>query len=139
MRREDVPPGPLLVDTDVYSWITWQRGRHREFDDLVPQERKAPRRVNWSSGRFISLPSMTDDDRRLAEVRDPEGRAGVLLARIWEEKIARDHPELRDHLERVLGTVTAPDHAEPDPRASRRRYYRRRVGPNRWLLVGRKL
>jgi hypothetical protein len=24
-----------LVDTDVFSWITWQRGRFREFDDLV--------------------------------------------------------------------------------------------------------
>jgi hypothetical protein len=35
----------------------------------------------------------------------------------------------------VLGTVTKPDHAEPDPRARRRRYYRRRVGPSRWLLV----
>jgi len=55
--------------------------------------------------------------------------AVVLLARIWEEKITRDHPE------RVLGTVTAPDHIEPDPRASGRRCYRRRVGPSRWLLV----
>jgi hypothetical protein len=24
-----------LVDTDVFSWITWQRGRYREVDDLV--------------------------------------------------------------------------------------------------------
>jgi len=24
-----------LVETDVFSWITWQRGRFREFDDLV--------------------------------------------------------------------------------------------------------
>ncbi len=59
----------------------------------------------------------------------------VLLARIWEEKIIRDHPELEDRLEQVLGTVTAPDHVEPDPRVDRRRYYRRRVGPSRWLLV----
>ena len=81
------------------------------------------------SGRLISLPSVTEGNRRLAEVRDPEGRPVVLLARIWDEKITRDHPEP------VLGTVTAPDHIEPDPRASRRRYYRRRVGPSRWLLV----
>ena len=35
MRPEDVPPGPLLVDTDVFSWITWRRGRFGEFDVLV--------------------------------------------------------------------------------------------------------
>jgi hypothetical protein len=54
---------------------------------------------------------------------------------IWEDKITKDHPEPRAHLEQVLATVTEPDHAEPDPRATRRRYYRRRVGPSRWLLV----
>jgi len=52
---------------------------------------------------------MTKDDRRLAEIRDPEGRAVVLLARLWDEKITRDHPELRAHLQQV----TAPDHVEP--------------------------
>jgi predicted nucleic acid-binding protein len=35
VKREDVPPGPLLVDTDVFSWLTWQRDRHREFAPLV--------------------------------------------------------------------------------------------------------
>lgn len=35
MKPEEVPPGPLLVDTDVFSWITWQRGPFREFDALV--------------------------------------------------------------------------------------------------------
>lgn len=35
MRPEEVPPGPLLVDTDVFSWITWRRGRFAEFDVLV--------------------------------------------------------------------------------------------------------
>jgi hypothetical protein len=75
------------------------------------------------------------DDHLLAELSDPDGRAVVLPERIWEDKIIKDHPELRAHLEHVLGTVTKPDHAEPDPRARRRRYYRRRVGPSRWLLV----
>lgn len=78
---------------------------------------------------------MPADSRLLAEVADPDGRAVVLLARIWEEKITRDHPELRDQLEQVLGTVRKPDHVEADPQADRRRYYRRRVGPSRWLLV----
>jgi hypothetical protein len=75
------------------------------------------------------------DERLVAELSDPDGRAVVLLARIWEDKITKDHPELRAHLEHVLSTVTHPDHAEPDPRLRRRRYYRRRVGPSRWLLV----
>ena len=35
----------------------------------------------------------------------------------------------------VLGTVTDPEHTEPDPRGGRRRYYRSGVGPSRWLLV----
>jgi hypothetical protein len=78
---------------------------------------------------------VTEPDRQLAEISDPEGRKVVLLARIWEGKITLDHPELRKHLEDVLGTVTAPDHDEPDPRQYRRRYYRRRVGPSQWLLV----
>ncbi len=59
----------------------------------------------------------------------------VLLERVWEDKITRDHPELRARLDDVLETVRSPDHAEPDPREGRRRYYRRRVGPSRWLLV----
>jgi hypothetical protein len=75
------------------------------------------------------------DEHLLAELSDPDGRSVVLLARIWEDKITKDHPELRAHLEHVLSTVTHPDHAEPDPRLRRRRYYRRRVGPSRWLLV----
>jgi hypothetical protein len=80
-------------------------------------------------------PLRVSADELLAELRNPDGRSVVLLERIWEDKITRDHPELRAHLEHVLATVTEPDHAEPDPRVGRRRYYRRRVGPSRWLLV----
>jgi len=35
----------------------------------------------------------------------------------------------------VLKTVTQPDHVEPDSRPDRRRFYRREVGPSRWLLA----
>jgi hypothetical protein len=35
----------------------------------------------------------------LVSVRDPDGREVVLLARIWNEKIALDHPELAHHIE----------------------------------------
>ncbi len=78
---------------------------------------------------------MPDHERALAEVQDPDGRVVVLLERIWAGKIAPDHPELVAYQEEVLETVSGPDHVEPDPRVDRRRYYRRRVGPSRWLLV----
>ena len=58
-----------------------------------------------------------------------------MLARICEGKILRDHPELVDGLDLVAGTVEAPDHSESDPIVGRHRYYRRQVGPSRWLLV----
>jgi len=70
-----------------------------------------------------------------ASVVDPDGREVVLLVRIWREKILGEHPELGPHLEDVLGTVSAPDHAEPDPIWARRRYYRGDLGPSRWLIV----
>ena len=79
------------------------------------------------------------DVRLLGEVSDPHGRSVVLLAPIWEGKIARDHPELSDRLNEILGTVSAPDHTEPDPRPGRRRYYRREVGPQSVADGGRKL
>jgi len=74
-------------------------------------------------------------ERVVGEVRDPQGRDVVLLDRIWDGKIARDHPEVRPHREHVLAAVEAPDHVEPDPRPDRRRYYRQDVGPSSWLMV----
>ena len=58
---------------------------------------------------------MAADKPVLATLSDPDGRAVILRAEIWEDKITRDHPELREHLEQVLATVTDPDHVEPDP------------------------
>lgn len=75
------------------------------------------------------------DDRLLAEITDPDGAAVALSTRIWEDKIARDHPELEGSPEQVLTTVSTPDHVEADPRPERRRYYRRGVGPSKWLMV----
>ena len=58
-----------------------------------------------------------------------------MLARIWENKIARDHPELVDHLDAVMETVARPDHVEPDALPARTRFYRRNAGPSRLLMV----
>ncbi|HTX32322.1 MAG TPA: hypothetical protein VMD09_13150 [Solirubrobacteraceae bacterium] len=57
---------------------------------------------------------MATNEPRPATVSDPDGREVVLLVRIWEEKIARDHPELVDQLGAVMQTVAKPDHVEPD-------------------------
>jgi hypothetical protein len=52
---------------------------------------------------------MASDKPAAATVTDPDGREVVLLARIWEDKITRDHPELVDHLEAVMETVAKPN------------------------------
>jgi hypothetical protein len=57
------------------------------------------------------------------------------FSRVWQDKIVKDHPEVAPYYAEVLETVSAPDHVAADPREGRVRYYRRRVGPSRWLLV----
>jgi hypothetical protein len=78
---------------------------------------------------------MASDESRAATATDPDGNEVVLLARIWENKIARDHPELSDHLDALMETVAKPDHVEPDVLPGRTRFYRRGVGPSRWLMA----
>jgi hypothetical protein len=78
---------------------------------------------------------MPADDPRAATATDPDGREVVLLVRIWEEKITRDHPELVGHLDGVIETVAQPDHVRADPAPHRTRFYRRNVGPSRWLMA----
>lgn len=97
-------------------------------------EARAERTRSRLSDVPISLRRVAQE-RILAEVSDPRGRTVVLLAWIWEGKIVRDHPEVRDFRADVLEAVVRPDHVEPDPLEARRRYYRRRVGPSGWLLV----
>ena len=75
------------------------------------------------------------DDAIVATLIDRDGREVVLLSRIWEEKITRDHPELAGHLDAVVDTVAHPDHVLPDAIPASTRFYRREVGPSRWLLA----
>lgn len=35
MTPEDVPDGPLCIDTDAFSFLYGRRGRHTEFRPLV--------------------------------------------------------------------------------------------------------
>ncbi|MDA8069490.1 MAG: hypothetical protein M0T77_12915 [Actinomycetota bacterium] len=78
---------------------------------------------------------MSTDQPRAGTATDRNGLKVVLLVRIWEGKIARDHPELVGHLDAVLETVATPDHVEPDALPDRARFYRRDAGPSRWLMA----
>ena len=69
-----------------------------------------------------------------SETVDPDGRRVVLDVAGWRH-IVDEHQELAPHREAVLATVAAPDHRAPDPRPERERYWRRGVGPSRWLMV----
>jgi hypothetical protein len=102
---------------------------------MVAAIRTEPPRRHCASERCGRLRWMAADGSRATTVTDPDGHEVVLLARIWEEKIARDHPELVDHLDAVTDTVAKPDHVEPDALPARTRFYRRNVGPSRWLMA----
>ena len=78
---------------------------------------------------------MASEKSAAGTVTDPDGREVVLLARIWEDKITRDHPEMVDDLDAVFETVAKPDHVEPDALPDRSRFYRRGAGPSRWLMA----
>jgi hypothetical protein len=72
----------------------------------------------------------------VGEARDPEGARVVTPARLWHDKVLRDHPELEPHLADVLRAVAEPDHIAVDPvYEQRRRHYLRGAGPSRWLAV----
>jgi hypothetical protein len=78
---------------------------------------------------------MATGDAPAATVTDPDGHEVVLLARIREDKITRDHPELVGHLDAVMDTVATPDHVEPDALPARTRFYRSGFGPSRWVMA----
>jgi len=72
----------------------------------------------------------------IGEATDPDGARVILLVRVWDDKVLRDHVELDGYLPDVLRAVSEPDHIEPDPTyAQRKRFHLRGVGPSRWLLV----
>ena len=78
----------------------------------------------------------TADEESIGETRDPDGKRVVVVARLWQEKVLRDHPELGAHLGDVLRAISDPDHVAPDPSFdNRRHHYLRDIGPSRWLRV----
>src|SRR3954471_773200 len=106
------------------------------MESTIPQAAEnAPRPNFFASARPCSSrrsarhdPPVADSPDVIAATTDRDGRAVVLLGRIWTRKILRDHPEMTAHLEAVLATVHEPEHVAADPRDDRLRYYRSHVG-----------
>ncbi|HEY8640751.1 MAG TPA: hypothetical protein VIL53_09630 [Solirubrobacterales bacterium] len=69
-----------------------------------------------------------------AQTTDPDGRLVVLDARA-RTHLARQRPQMLQHVEAILGTVHRPDVHMDDPRSGRERFYRRDLDPGRWLRV----
>ncbi len=76
---------------------------------------------------------MSDAPLVIARVATPEGHEIVLTAMRWA-KIIEGHPEMVDHLDTILHTVSDPDHREPDVAVGRERMFSR-GGPERWVRV----
>ncbi len=82
MKRDEVPKGPLLVDTDVFSWVTWERARGSEFEPLL-------------QGHLLALSFATVG----------ELRAGALIAGWGRNRWRR----LEDRIGRHYAILTATD------------------------------
>jgi len=72
--------------------------------------------------------------RILAQTVDPGGRTVVLDERGWAH-ILQTHEEMASYRDLIMTTVSAPEHRHSDPRPGRERFYRRTLGPSRWLFV----
>lgn len=83
MRPEDVPEGPLLVDTDVFTFLTWRSGKSRwtEFAALV-------------DGHPLALPFAV-----IAELRS--GAIKAVRSGVW----TADKAERLDEAIRKVGVV----------------------------------
>jgi hypothetical protein len=72
--------------------------------------------------------------RIIATAVTPAGRTVALTDRVWAHVVA-EHAEMRGQLDAVLTALKAPDHYEVDLFPGRERYFKRGVGPDRWLRV----
>lgn len=74
----------------------------------------------------------------LAETATVEGTRVVLFEDTWLLHVLNPdhgHAELEPHLKAVLDAIGSPDHREPDGWPDRERFFKRDVGPSRWLMV----
>jgi hypothetical protein len=74
----------------------------------------------------------------LAEAVSPDGARVVLFEDTWLRHILnphQGHAELEPHLKAVLEAIESPDHREQESWPGRERFFKRDVGPSRWLMV----
>lgn len=74
----------------------------------------------------------------LAEAVNPDGVRVVLFEDTWLRHILNPrsgHAELEPHLKAVLEAIASPDHREQESWPERERFFKRDVGPSRWLMV----
>jgi hypothetical protein len=70
----------------------------------------------------------------LGATKDPDGRTVVLLRRHWVH-IVDKHPDLDVDSGVIIDAVAAPDRRVSGPEDGEEWFYRRGVGPSRWLRV----
>ena len=74
-------------------------------------------------------------DEVIIETTDPDERR-VILDADGLRHVIQNHGELAGSERAIMDTVSMPDHRDQDPTfASRERFYRRDLGPSRWLAV----
>lgn len=74
----------------------------------------------------------------MAEAVTADGVRVVLFEDTWLRHILNPrsgHAELEPHLKVVLEAIESPDHTERESWPGRERFFKRGVGPSRWLMV----
>jgi hypothetical protein len=74
----------------------------------------------------------------LAEAVSPDGARVVLFEDTWLQHILNQHSghaELEPYLKAILEAIESPDHRERESWPGRERFFKRDVGPSRWLMV----
>ncbi len=98
------------------------------------------RQTNALTDKPTPLTNSPETRRRtiVAETATPEGIQVVLFEDTWQRHVLdpqSGHVELEPHLGAALEAITSPDHREADAWSHRERFFKRDVGPSRWLMV----
>ncbi len=98
MTPGDVPDGPVLVDTDVFSWMAWRRGRYQEFEALLEGHELA---ISFATVGELRAGAIRGDfgERRRRELEQLVRRYAVIPStNAVTERWAALYAQLKDHL-----------------------------------------
>ena len=99
MKPEDVPRGPLVVDTDVVSYLAWRKDRYSEFEPFL-------------SGRVVAMSFATAGELYMGAEKarwGPQRRAALELAirryvvLVPNDAVARRFGEIYSRFQNQLG------------------------------------